>query len=133
MTKRRSTRPRCPMCDTRLVSAAVPCITRRGEKIQCECGAVCWVRQTTDGSGWFVAMFRAGTKRRLTVRSVRAHETRVRNAGALALNSLTGAARQRVVLAWLNVHWDLMAADDLRRSSRSTRPATRTRRPPKDA
>jgi hypothetical protein len=41
------------------------------------------------------------------------HERRVRDAGSLALNSLRGAARERVVLYWMNVHFDLVARDVL--------------------
>lgn len=49
------------------------------------------------------------------------HEERVRNAGALALNSLKGPARQRVIVAWMNVHWDLVATDELDRIDRKKR------------
>lgn len=51
-------RPDCPMCGAPLKSNEVPVIQRQGEKIRCECGADCWVRQAADGSGLFVPMFR---------------------------------------------------------------------------
>lgn len=45
----------------------------------------------------------------------RAHERRVRNAGALALNSLKGPARERVVLYWLSLHWEMIVTDIMNR------------------
>ena len=55
----------------------------------------------------------------------KAHEERVQNAGALALNFLKNPARERVVFAWLSAHWKLSVEEALAKAQKRRQPKKR--------